>query len=830
MNTKINDDNNNFQAANNTIIDEVYKDFVSNEIKIPVIDTICNSNIEAEKAANPVELQEEQPKPVEQQEEVKKPESVREEVNIIEQDEVKKWIQERAQLYDVSISEIHEIIKTAEEIYKDVSRSERNDVILSYVNGELIAGSGQKYLGTKIPKPFKIEDNILYVEKEVGKEDDKKIVKYMVSRGFVIKSIGEIKDKGELESVRYVELAWMDFDHNEKTGLFQTNWILEPSMQKEHMKQFDIAGNKRADIIDYYAKIVQTYEIPKKEITNVGGWKDNFTKYVTADDTYGSDEKYMLIENKSMNNIHKEGTFDNWIEGTYELLNDPVFAFIGYSGVCALIQSPLGIPNHTILDSNLSSTGKTTGARVRGSMFGNSFYMTLTPNASKLGNSNAISAYNDVPCHLDEITKKDVEMITNFIYDHSSGIPRNVANKTGGNKDNKDKIFTNNIFVTTEETLFGADAKTGQLARTIPVLRKPKTNYEGIKKFEKLVCSKNKICKNYGHALEPLVLKIIEMNQNGNLRKRYNEIIEELRNYNEKKSPVIDRLVEYYAGIALAGEIFNEAIVNHPENRGRIQALNPIEIVKDFMQDYMDQEPEKPESERAMETFMSWYNGNKFKFNEPEPIAYSVNGETEYRGQKTNFYGYNTDKEIIYVFNGVVDNVLTKAGFNYNTILKAWGNDGYIIQKRKGKNVYQKTLSPDHQKIVGKEKLTCVSILKSKVQHLIVDDKNSSSYDSANTIISDFCKDKLIIGNTIIDATLKEVYQSYTEWCKDNSVIPMNIALFFGAFISSNKNVAYDQTDANDMNSIIFQCVGLKELNICTPKKLHLTDDEVVPA
>lgn len=58
MNTKINDDNNNFQAANNTITEEVYKDSVTNVLNIPAINTTCNSNIESGKAANPVEQQE----------------------------------------------------------------------------------------------------------------------------------------------------------------------------------------------------------------------------------------------------------------------------------------------------------------------------------------------------------------------------------------------------------------------------------------------------------------------------------------------------------------------------------------------------------------------------------------------------------------------------------------------------------------------------------------------------------------------------------------------------------------------------------------------------
>lgn len=592
------------------------------------------------------------------------------------------------------------------------------------------------YLGVKITYPFIVKNNTLYVEKLKGSGDSAEYVQVMVSkRAFIVKSVGEIKDKGDFESIRYVVLAWIDIDGNEKTMIVQENYILDSVLQRDNLKQLSIVGTRRSEFIEYYCKLLENNDIDILEITKVGGWKDNFTRYVTADNTYGSTKEYMLFENSSMENVHKNGTFDNWIEGTYELLNDEVFAFIAYTGVCALIQRPLGIPNFSVINSNDSSTGKTTGGKERSSMFGNPFHMMITSNASRLGIPNTIGLYNDVPTHIDEIKKEDIPLVRNLVYNISTGTQRIVATKFGGVKNNKHDTFTTNIIVTTEEAIFDASVKMGQNARIITIIKTPKSNPEGIKKFERMVCNKNGNCNNYGHAVEPLVAKISNMIQDGSLYHRFSEIEKELRTFNESKSNMVNRLIEYYAAIALAGEIFNEAIVNHPENRGRIQALNPIEITKGMMQDYMEQEPDKSEGTRAIEIIVDWYNGNKFKFNEPEKIQYSVDGCICERDQIAEFYGYD-EGDTIDIFKYKAKEVLTKAGFNPETILGKWNDEGYT-ECKKGRNDKYKKLKKEHyemlqndlrlQELIGKGTSTqAVSIKKSMVKHLLIDNEKTA--------------------------------------------------------------------------------------------------------
>jgi hypothetical protein len=447
----------------------------------------------------------------------------------------------------------------------------------------------------------------------------------------------------------------------------------------------------------------------------------------------------------------------------------------------------------------------------------------MTTNSSKLGNVNTIAAYNDCPCHLDEIKKEDIDMIQSLVYNHSNAQPRNRALTKGGNQKNKDKTFTSILMLTTEETIFGNNAKNGQLARVIPIIQIPKSNPKGVRKFEKLVCSKNKNCKNYGQALEPLVLKIFEMIQDGSLEKRFNEIEQELRTYNVKNSNMINRLIENYTGIALAGEIFNEAIVNHPENRGRIKALNPLEIVKEFMQDYLEQEPDKSEGTRAIEIIIDWYNGNRLKFNEPPQIAYNVNGETEYRDQTNEFYGYD-EGETIDIFKYKVKDVLAKAGFVPDTIFGLWNIEGYTDCK-KGRNDKYKVFKKEHfemiqkdlklQKLVGKGTSTqTISIIKKMVSHFI-----SESTSNNEDYVIDFFNEKMIFGNAIIESTLQEIHESYVEWCSERSIIPIK-KLDLHVKIIDFKKCEYHQNDENDINTISYFSIGLKETNYSVPIKL----------
>ncbi len=826
-------------SLNINISSKVYKDVdknVKNNLIIPPI----NGEIKITTKPDQQEIKEVKetkvsPEPVQKEEPKITPEPKQQKELPPIEEIYAEWIQEHSVRHMVTIDMIKSEIDFANVLYCSVDRPERDDMVLAYVNSVLI---NKYYFGLRIPEPYIVEDGLLYYVKTIEREDEDDLkINILISKAFVIKSIGQINDEGELNHVDFVELAWFDINGNVVTGLYQQNWLLDQTLQREHLKPFNILGTKRAEFIDYCSKLLTTNCIPKKKVTNVGGWKENFTQFVTSDETYGSKEKYLVIQNRMMENIHKHGTFDNWIEGTYQLLNDEVFAFVTYTGVCGLLQNPLGISNFEIINSAKSSTGKTTGGKAKSSMFGHAFNMIVTPNASKLGIQNAIGAYNDISCHLDEITKTDLDMIEKFIYDHSSSKPREVGAKAGGNKDNRDKTFSNNVYITTEEVIFGANAKTGQLARSIPILRSPKINYEGVKKFESLVCTKNRICRNYGHALEPLVLKIIELYQNGKLANRYNEIIDELRIENVNHSPVIDRLIEYYAGIALGGEIFNEAIVNHPENKGRIQALNPVEIAKNFMKDYMEEEPDKPEGERAMEVFIDWYLSNKYHFNEPEPRVYtSSDGTTTYSDQRIKFYGYDQG-ETIDVFSTIVKEELEKHGFAYQSIVRDWKENGYLITRNDKKRgevaVVPKKHTVGNKNILGEQQFTAIRIIKSKVQHLLNEGESTEKAENKiNAVIADFCKDKLVIGGAIIESTLKEIHNSYTEWCSQNKVIPLGLLQFFTAFTNLHKNVGYSQTDVNDMNTIFFSSVGLKETN-CTKHepikiaKLNLTDDEV---
>ena len=687
-----------------------------------------------------------------------------------------------------------------------------------------------KFLGMNVPADYIIEDGELKsVRYEMDQNDEFIEVKDYISKAFTIKSIGVIKDEGEFKNVSHVVLKFLNEDGKEEEISINENEILDQRTPSDKLQPLSIVGFERASFTKYYLKTKEINVISPANVTRRGGWKNNFTQYVTGNKTIGGDIEYNLIDNKSMDNIHIKGTMDQWIEGSYELLNDEIFAFMNYTGVANLIQKPLGLSNSQIICSNETSSGKTTGARLRNSGFGNPFHMTITANSSKLGNQNVIYKYDDAPVHLDEITKADIPMAREIVYLHSSGKPRTVAKTNGNVRDNKNDNFCNNMFITTEEIIFDETAKGGQLVRSIPILRKPARNPEAIRKFEKLICSKGEVAKNYGYCVEPLALKVMEMVKDGSLESRFLEIEKQLRDAAGANSNMINRLTEIYTSFALAGEIFNIVIVKHPENRGRIKALDPIAITTMMLQDYMELEPDKPEGERAMECFMSWYNANKLKFNEPQPIPYydKESDTTEYRENKMAFYGYDTDPTVIQVFSSELKTVIEKAGFLHSSVLTKWKECEYIRVKGK-KNVSQKKFAPQHKDVMGSEKFTCIEIFKDKVKHLIDDAVEEDSANKNSSIIADFYDDMMMLSEMISSISLPKMYDAYKLWCNSNKIIPLNILSFFIQFINTKKNIAYDQEDPLDMNTIFFVSIGLRYEYESVPKKLNLSLDEEI--
>ena len=234
-----------------------------------------------------------------------------------------------------------------------------------------------------------------------------------------------------------------------------------------------------------------------------------------------------------------------------------------------------------------------------------------------------------------------------------------------------------------------------------------------------------------------------------------------------------------------------------------------------MIEDYMEQEPDKPESEKSMECFMSWYNGNKFKFNAPEIKVYRDDDGKEIISDapKITFLGYNTDPVVIQVFTNELKTVIEKAGFRHSSVLTKWKEAGYIRVKG-NKNVSQKKFAPEHKNVMGKQNFTCVEIFKDKVKHLI-DDGDSNV--PTNSIVEDFCKAIIYREESINPITLNEIHDSYCDWCEVNEVKPVNMITLFGKIIARFPNNPYDQ-DGNSINGIIFQ--GLNVRNVPTPIKI----------
>lgn len=597
------------------------------------------------------------------------------------------------------------------------------------------------YLGMSIEYPYSIEDNILYINRKTKDGENKR---QKISRAFIIEGFGESNENDANQDVNVVKLSWINIDGEVKSLWINEGVIYDHTWQKQELQPLSIVGSRRNELMDYYDSLLLNNKdkIENINITLSSGWKNDFTSYVTGDKTFLYDENcksYLLSSNNThMANVHQCGTLDKWIEGAYRLYNDDAFAFQLWVGIVAALQSMLCIPNFAIINTDDSSSGKTTAAKFRNSIFGHPFEMMITANSSKLGILNILYMYRDVPSHVDEITKDDIEKVSKMFYTTSDSKERNVAAQAGGNKKQGSGYVTNTVY-TTEEQLLSNTSKRGQQARVMKFLKTPKRNVEGIKAFQKLICSKTGVCKNYGTPLELLIPAIMDKYHSGKLVARYEEVLGEFQNTYSNESGVVDRIADYYAGTVVAGEIFNEIIVACPENKDRLVEHDVTKVVKEMLELQIETNPDETEATKAMLSIIDWYNGNKLRFNEPKATSYTNDdGSEEFSQAKIEFFGYDK-KDTIEIFIYKVKEVLNKEGFNYDTIVNAWLNEGYTNgEKSKGKTLATKRTriladdkefvanNEDFRNKIGKsQQVNVISINKDKIQHMIVDIETS---------------------------------------------------------------------------------------------------------
>ena len=398
------------------------------------------------------------------------------------------------------------------------------------------------------------------------------------------------------------------------------------------------------------------------------GWKRNKSIFVSGKVAYSQEgeTEVNLLDKHSQEMYDKAGSLEGWMHPSVlkwlEYDTTRVCCYISLSGfICSL----LGLPNILGSITGRTTGGKTSAAKVGGSLIGRAYggeYIVRSANITLTAAEKLSISVNGHFLVLDETkTNKDYEPI---IYLLANGRPRGRApNSTLEESEG----FALSVLFTGESDLLKETVAQGANGRLITIINKiPKTNEnaEAAKDIEEVIQN------HYGHIKEPFLKKVME--NKDNLQKRYRELSAEFRDENRD---IGARVGDIIACICLAGEmleeVFSEAGIPTKDYKALCSELMRENITSDQKKEY-------------------WLRGLEIVYNEvstwkPEKDAEGVtaaNPTLQFRGT----IGGRIESRYLDITEAAMKKICLENNLDKTELVKVWKDKGLTICDKDGKD------------------------------------------------------------------------------------------------------------------------------------------------
>jgi uncharacterized protein (DUF927 family) len=313
--------------------------------------------------------------------------------------------------------------------------------------------------------------------------------------------------------------------------------------------------------------------------------------------------------------------------------------------------------------------GKTTLMEISASVWGNPAKETgglvTSWNNTMVFVERMASFFNDLPLFLDDSQTADDKTVSKIMYMIGNSTGRGRGKKAGGVDSNKS--WHTICFSTGEKQLTESTQYDGAKARTIEFNGSPFGRNEG-----KIVNAiKSCVRENYGFIGNTFIQELVKGLENKEenfletIKLMYKTFRENLTENTHNE--IGNRMAQYFAIIQVAGEIA-ESIFSFESD--------PAEVIQTcFLEALNERKSEGDTSTRALNEVVSFANANMKSF----------------MGKSDDFikehYGVWKEGEYIAFYPHKLKDVLTKAGFSYNSIVRSWGDRGWT-KKLKNENTY----------------------------------------------------------------------------------------------------------------------------------------------
>lgn len=439
---------------------------------------------------------------------------------------------------------------------------------------------------------------------------------------------------------------------------FQRRGIMEISAKGALLEE-----SKANAMINWLVNYIHYNEIPINSVFERFGWKDNLVFVIGNKIISSKSETTAKIINtptKSINGLSKSGSVDVWIEMTKKILKYDKARLKCYAACTAPLLKLLNQKSFILHDYGESSTGKTKTSELGMSIWGDPAKLIMSSFGTTVGKERLATLFTDLPILVDETQISSEEDNKIFIYLIANETGKLRGMKEGGLQDTAN--WKTVAFTTGEAPLTSDKSFMGMSMRVIEI-------YGGLGAHDQNAIDDFKIgVENCYGVLAPYIIHEIIENYNdlqglfNQLNIKFNSLASEL---NTTLNGVGGRAASMFAVLSLGGIIFEEVL-----NKLGGDAKDAPNICAEIYRDYIETMARSGYSSRAYDNFMSWVHTKE---------KYFLVDMME-QGDKVPYdnYGNITDKYID-IYPTILKDVLEKAGFNYNRVMKDW-QDNKILE------------------------------------------------------------------------------------------------------------------------------------------------------
>jgi len=432
--------------------------------------------------------------------------------------------------------------------------------------------------------------------------------------------------------------------------------------------------------ISNFFKDLLNYNIERIKQVNMYsgmGWKGDFSSFVIGEREYFPDKVEEVVirglNDKLLKAYKPEGTINGWLDSVSGMIKHNQFRYYCYLATSAPLVKLFNIENMIINTHGKSGDGKSIGNRCGMSGWAHPYLSKQTADNTPNYFESIMGAFNNVPVNFDEIKagSKDKfgrDKVQELVYKLGNGTGKGRLDKELNKKELGEWATT--TLMSSENKINEDDSMGGSKVRAIDITAiKLVRDKEAVARFELDYVPGHQ--PHYG-VFAPLVLQKI-MKERPTLSTRYLDCITrlslEVKALGINDNNTADRLVNKFAVVLLAGELFEELL---QAIGGEVQ--NPDVVVKDVVLDAIQGIVNSPYHVRALEHLFSWLQQKERNFkvngiwvlNDKESVPNDCYGD----------FISTTDLKI-----GVygIREAFKNTGFTYESVRDEWLREGIIL-------------------------------------------------------------------------------------------------------------------------------------------------------